>query len=144
MNTSERLPIEFSFSRIDAAASFLWRSGDARRHSIGNLSKALFEACSRPPALILAIAEEVAPQVFTEDLRVGIPICRISSVGSNIYAPTEIPENLSDTISLFWVDEQPEEGSSTRQLLEALQAHQLLTEPFERASVGLEEAFGDS
>lgn len=142
--TSRGVPVEFSFTRIDVAASFLWRAGDARRHAIANLSKVLFEACSRQPDLILALADEVAPQVFTEDLHVGIPICRVSSLGANTHATTEVSENLSDTPGLFWVDEQPDAGSSTCQLLEALRLRQLLTEPFERASVGLEEAFNDS
>ena len=144
MTTSRGEPIEFSFTRIDVAASFLWRAGDAIRHAVASLSKVLFEACSKQPALILALAEEVAPQVFSEDLHVGIPICRVSSLGASIHAPTEIPENVTDTLSLIWVGEQPDAESSTRRLLEALRVRQLLTEPFERASVGIEEGFSGS
>ena len=139
--TSRGEPIEFSFTRIDVAASFLWRAGDASRHAIASLSKTLFGACSKQPALILVLAEEVAPQVFTEDLHVSIPICRVSSQGTNVHAINEIPETLSNTVSLFWVSESPEEGSPPRLLLDALRVRQLLTEPFERASVGLDEAF---
>src|SRR6266542_2301820 len=34
-------PVEFSFSRIDVPASFLWRAGEARRQAITALAKSL-------------------------------------------------------------------------------------------------------
>ena len=137
-------PIEFSFTRIDIAASFLWREGDARRHAVTSLSKTLFEASSGQPNLILALADEVAPQVFTEDLGVKIPICRVSSRSATIHDPTEMPEMLGDALNLFWVGGQPESDDPARHLLEALRIRQLLIEPFDRAEVGLNEAFNMS
>jgi hypothetical protein len=67
-------PIDFSFTRIDVGASFLWRLGDARRHAVTALCKALFAACPKEPALLLSLAEEVSPRVFTEDIEVGAPL----------------------------------------------------------------------
>ena len=142
--TSRGEPIEFSFTRIDIAASFLWRTGDASRYAVAELCKTLFEASSKQPSLILALAEEVAPQVFTEELEVHVPICRVSSLSATVHATTEIPEVLTDTLNLFWVRGQPELESPPRQLLEALRVRQLLTEPFDRAVIGLEEAFYSS
>ncbi|MCI0563868.1 MAG: hypothetical protein MN733_35795 [Nitrososphaera sp.] len=139
--TSRGAPIEFSFTRIGIAPSFLWREGDAARHAVTTLSKAMFEASSKKPSLILALAEEVAPQVFTEDLEVRVPICRVSSLSTTVHATAEIPEILTDTINLFWVGDRPAADSQCRQLLEALRVRKLLTEPFDRAAVGLQEAF---
>lgn len=134
-------PIEFSFTRIDIGASFLWREGDAKRHAVANLSKKLFEATSGLPCLILALEDEVAPQVFAEDLSVNIPICRVSSKTDTIQDPSESAESLGDTLSLFWAGGQPESDDPARSLLEALRVRQLLTEPFDRAEIGLNEAF---
>jgi hypothetical protein len=133
-------PIDFSFTRIDVAASFLWRLGDARRHAVTALCKALFAACSKEPALLLSLADEVSPRVFTEDIEVGIPLCRVAEAGA-IHSPSESSETLAETLHLFWVGEVPAAGSQARRLLEALQSRQLSTEPFERAVTGLEEVF---
>ena len=136
-------PVEFSFTRINVSRSFLWRSGDLLRHAVGALSKALFEASTRKPTLLLALAEEVPPRVFTEDLAVNIPFCRVTSPGATIHAVNELPELISDAINLFWIGGPPEPGSPARLLLEALQVRQLLTEPFERASIGLRETYSE-
>src|SRR5215218_9578947 len=61
-------PIDFAFSRIDVPASFLWRAGEARRHAVASLAAILFQACPKAPALLLALADEVHPNLFTEDL----------------------------------------------------------------------------
>ena len=42
---------------------------------------------------------------------------------------------------LFWLPNAPAEGSVERRLLDALRAGRLLLEPFERAALGLREAF---
>jgi hypothetical protein len=137
-------PIEFSFSRMDVSASFLWRPGDANRHAVASLCKTLFRACSRQPVLLLALAEEVPPQVFTEDLKVSVPICRVSTYDETVQASNETLEVLSDAVNLFWIESAPSQDSPDRRLLEALRARNMLTEPFERALVGLDEAFKDS
>ena len=133
-------PIDFSFTRIDVAASFLWRLGDARRHAVTALCKALFAACPKEPALLLSLADEVSPRVFTEDIEVRIPLCRVAEAGA-IHSPSESSEALAETVHLFWVGETPAPESQARRLLEALHSRQLSTEPFERAATGVEEAF---
>jgi hypothetical protein len=127
-------PVDFTFSRGDVAASFLWRPGEARRQAIASLAVALFSACSKTPVLLLARADEVHPQVFSEDVRIEIPLCRVA-VGSN-----QDDQPTGET-QLYWLDGQPATDSRARQLLDALGSRELLLEPFERAARGIDEAF---
>lgn len=137
-------PVEFSFTRVNVTGSFLWRAGEAHRNAVSSLARALFEATSGQPDLLLALADEVPPRIFTEDLEVRVPICRIATGDTLVHAQQESLEILPDAINLFWIGGIPEEGSKARRLLTALQLRQLLMEPFERASIGLREAFRDS
>lgn len=134
-------PVDFSFSRIDLASSFLWRSGDARRHAVSELCKALFTASSVQPTLLLSLADEVPPRVFTEDIEIRLPLCRVATPGATAHSSSESPETIGEAIHLFWVAGPPGPDSAARRLLETLNAHQLATEPFERAGIGIEEAF---
>lgn len=134
-------PIDFSFSRIDTPASFLWRTGEMRRRAVTALAKALFVASAKKPTLLLVLADEVSPRVFTEDLVVEVPLCRVAGDGTTVHASNESQEWLAEAVHLFWVGEQPEAESPARRLLEVLHGRQLSTEPFERATIGLEEAF---
>ncbi len=139
--TSRGEPIDFSFSRIDTPTSFLWRTGERRRRAVTALAKALFAASAKTPSLLLALADEVPHRVFTEDLMVGIPLCRVAGEGATVQASSESHELLAEAVHLFWVGVQPLAESPARRLLEALHRRQLFTEPFERAAVGLQEAF---
>lgn len=139
--SSRAEPLDFSFSRIDVHSSFLWRAGEARRQAVTSLAKALFQAATRVPDLVLALAEEVPPRVFTDDLEVDVPLCRIATAEMMVQAGSEEEERLSDSLDLFWVHGRPAVDSAARGLIEALNGRQLLTEPFERASIGIEEAF---
>jgi len=123
-------PVNFSFTRVDMPASFLWRTGDKRRRAVTELAKALFNASPVTPTLLLALADEVPPRVFTDDLVISVPLCRIEREGSTAMG------------HIFWVNEQPTPESQARRLLDALHGRRLLIEPFERAAIGLEEAFG--
>lgn len=134
-------PIDFAFSRIDVPASFLWRTGEAKRHAVASLAAVLFEACPKVPSLLLALANEVHPQLFTEDLLVEVALCRVAEGDTVPYAVDESVETLSSTLHLFWVRQTPDDNSTARRVLSALQSRQLTTEPFERAAQGIEEAF---
>lgn len=134
-------PIDFAFSRIEVPSSFLWRPGEARRHAVASLASVLFEACPKPPCLLMALADEVHPRVFTEDIVVDVPLCRIAEGDTVRYAEDETVEDLSNTLHLFWLRQPPDEGTTARVILHALQSRQLAIEPFDRAAVGLEEAF---
>ena len=134
-------PVDFAFSRIDVPASFLWRAGEAKRHAVASLAAVLFHACPKAPSALLALSDEVHPRLFTEDLVVEVPLCRVAE-GDNVpCAVDESVEALSSTLHLFWVGQTPDDNSMARRVLSALQSRQITTEPFERAAKGIEEAF---
>ena len=134
-------PLDFSFTRIDVHSSFLWRAGEARRQAVTALTKTLFQAATRVPTIILALADEVPPRVFTEDVEVGVPLCRVITAEMAVQAASEEKEQLSDSVDLFWVNGRPLPESPARSLIDALNGRHLLTEPFERASIGIQEVF---
>ena len=136
--------MDFSFARVDVHASFLWRPGESRRQAVVALSRTLFTAATNVPHLLVALAEEVPAAVFTEDLAVAIPLCRLAGPSALAYASTESMEELPGAQHLFWVGPPPGEGSDARGLLDALVARQGLVEPFERAALGLQEALAAS
>ena len=134
-------PMDFSFARVDVHASFLWRAGDSRRQAVAALSRTLFTAAAHVPRLLVALAEEVPAAVFTEDLDVALPLCRVAAPTALAYASTESLEELPDAQHLFWLGPPPDAESDARGLLDALVARQGLLEPFERAALGLQEAY---
>lgn len=134
-------PVDFSFTRIDVHGGFLWRAGEARRQAVTALAKALFQAAPKAPTVMLALADEAPPRVFTEDLEVQIPLCRLVTSETTPQARSEEQERISESLDLFWVNGQPSPESLARRIIEALNSRQLLTEPFDRALIGLEEAF---
>ena len=139
--TARGEPLDFSFCRVGMPSSFLWRVGQARQQAVGALIRALFTTGAREPTLLLARAEEVPARLFAEDLDVHVPLCRVAEDAAPSVATGEAPELLADALHLFWVGTPPAPDSPARRLLDALHARQLTVEPFERAGVGLEEAF---
>jgi len=139
--TSRGEPMDYCFSRIDVNASFLWRSGEARRSAVASLLKVLFDAINRTPILVLTLADEIPPMVFSDDLLVEVPVCRMSTGDLAIQGTSEQMETLDSSINVIWASSPPEEESPARTLLESLQATHILLEPFERALAGLDEAY---
>ena len=136
--------MDFSFARVDVHASFLWRPGESRRQAVVALSRTLFTAATNVPHLLVALAEEVPAAVFTEDLAVAIPLCRLAGPSALAYASTESMEELPGAQHLFWVGPPPGEGADARGRLDARVARQGVVEPFERAALGLQEALAAS
>lgn len=134
-------PVDFAYSRIDVHASFLWRDGEAKRYAVASLTNVLFQACPKTPSLLMALADEVHPKLFTEDIHADVPICRVAGGADVERGPGEWPESLSDSIHLFWAGTAPERDSSAHRLLDLLIARQLIMEPFERLAIGIGEAF---
>ena len=137
-------PLDFCFTRVDVHNSFLWRQGDARRYAVTSIVKALFQSSTRVPDLILAMADEVPPRVFADDLHIDVPLCRVSTTDLTVQAASEDLERVTDSVNLIWVTERPDPESDARRLLYVLNERQILVEPFERAATGLEEAFKGS
>ncbi|HVA89791.1 MAG TPA: hypothetical protein VNL71_08095 [Chloroflexota bacterium] len=140
-------PVEFTYNRVETPNTFLWRPADIRRVALRRLTASLLTLCPRIPRLILCLAEETPPELFTQDLTVMLPVGRIArDLESPSPAPPEVvePPGEDGPAHLFWYPAPPEDGTSERALVEALIRRGLLLEPFERASSGLSELFGEA
>jgi hypothetical protein len=134
-------PLEFGFTRVDVRGGVLWRAGEARRRSVTSLTKSLFEASSRVPDVVLVPADEAPPRVFSEDLEVRVPVCRVASGDWGPVAQSEEAQQLSTSLSLIWVNGLPAPDGNSARTIGLLSERQLLLEPFDRALLGLQEAF---
>ncbi len=137
-------PVEFTYNRIEVANTFLWRPADLRRHAQRRLTASLLSACPQLPRLLLCRADEVGPELFTQDLSLSLPVGRLSqdlrAVDSSTGEIAEVAADADDS-HLFWVPAPPGEASSERRLMDALIARGLLDEPFDRAQAGLHEVY---
>ncbi|MEJ7811199.1 MAG: hypothetical protein WKG32_12370 [Gemmatimonadaceae bacterium] len=142
-------PIEFTYNRIETPHPFLWRRDDVEQYAARQLAISLLSLCPKLPRLILCLAGEVGDSLFSRDVRLSVPVCRVVRAGDP--APTSGaapvgagPEGRSGDMAadLSWIPAIPAEDSLEAQLLRELRAHELLLEPFERASAGLREVYG--
>lgn len=140
-------PLEFTYNRVDLPSTFLWRGNDLRRAALRALATSLMEACPREPMLLLCLADEVYHELFCGDLLLSIPVCRIAPLNdATAHSPSEIPETsdkpgLEVVHQLFWFPGKPAEDSVERRLMTRVIDSGLLMEPFERASMGLNEVY---
>lgn len=137
-------PVEFTYNRIEVANTFLWRPADLRRHAQRRLTASLLSAGPQTPRLLLCRANEVAGEIFTQDIALPIPVGRLSPTLQAIdYDTGEIAEVAAGEADahLAWIPAPPAENSPERQLVDALIARGLLGEPFERAQAGLHEVY---
>ena len=133
-------PLEFSSTRIDVPSGVLWRARPTRSRALASLAKALFESTSRVPQVVFALAKETPVEVFSEDLNVQVPLCRVGGHDAGPAAAEEA-QHPSDSVSLLWVNGPPEAGGASAKMIEVLESRKLLLEPFNRAALGIQEAF---
>jgi hypothetical protein len=139
-------PVEFAYNRLELLQRFLWRPDQLRRHVARRLATSLFEICPRAPRIVLCRAEEVDAEVFAQEVVLSVPVARVADESALIgQAAVEQRELLGgeDGVQLFWVGSPPATDSPERGLVDELAKRGLLTEPFERATVGLAEVYGD-
>lgn len=134
-------PLDFVFSRAELPGGVLWRAADARRRAARELVRTLFANCPGKPAVVLSRAEELPRQVFAEDLEIDVSCARLSTDPRHGDGG-EMGDRLDDLVYAFWSGAAPGPGSRARRLVEQLARYDMLTEPFERAVAGLDEAFG--
>ncbi|HWE62173.1 MAG TPA: hypothetical protein VHB98_10730, partial [Chloroflexota bacterium] len=136
-------PIEFTYNRVETPSTFLWRPADIQRAAARRLTASLLELAPRAPRLIFCLATEVPGDLFSRDLAVSMPICRIATSlqGNQEEEVAELIEG-EEPLHLFWYPAPPEEGSPERLLAQTLALYGLLLEPFERASTALDELYG--
>ena len=98
------------------------------------------------PRLIVCLAEETPPELFTQDLSVWLPVCRVARSLLEGPAPLEVdePTEAEEPVHLFWYPAPPEADTPAWALTQQLIRHGLLLEPFARASAGLDELFGEA
>ena len=135
------LPLEFCFTRVDLDDSVLWRKGEARRVAVASLIRTLFNAANRTPDVILGLADEIPPLVFSEDIRVDAPVCRVSTDPAPRRGVSEEIEQLGSSLFLVWSAPPPTEGSVARRLLNVLAERPNPLEPFDRVTAGIAEAY---
>ena len=134
-------PLEFCFTRVDVPTGPLWGRAPAIRRAVAELAKALFQAGGLQPDVVLCLSAETPQEVFSEDIAARLPLCRVL-VGSDGDVPQSgsgLPG--SQEVSLCWEDGVAADDPKARQLTQHLASHQRLLEPFERAGLGLEEAY---
>ena len=139
--SARHLPLEFCFTRVDVSDSVLWEEGRARRVTIASLIRELFRSANRVPDVILGLADEIPPLVIPEELRVAIPVCRISTDPAPRRGPSEEIERLGVSLSLVWCTPPPGEDTVARRLLGVLSEQPDPLEPFDRVAAGIAEAY---
>ena len=135
------VPLEFTFTRIDVRSNVLWKVGQARNHALASLSKALFESTSHIPIAVFALADETPADVFSENLKLEVSLCRVATQEADPATPAGEVQQIADSLSLLWVNGPPVPGGETAKLVDLLEGRRLLLEPFERAALGIQEAF---
>ncbi|MBM4462016.1 MAG: hypothetical protein FJ012_01610 [Chloroflexi bacterium] len=139
-------PLEFTYNRVDAPHTFLWRQADVRRHAIHKLVTSLLGTCPRVPKFIICLADEIDHDLFCNEIRLSIPICRVASVmKATSFSKLEVKTTVEDPQPhhLFWFPDKPAGDSNEHRLLHRLLTRGLLLEPFDRAVVGLKEIYSD-
>ncbi len=88
-------PVEFTYNRVETPSGFLWRPADSRRAAARLLVKSLLAMCPRAPRVIFCLADEMPAEVFTEDIAVDLPVCRVAPYGASIApSPLEAAEQI--------------------------------------------------
>ena len=142
LSTSASLvPLEFCFTRVGTANSVLWGEGQARRLAIVSLIRELFRSTTRVPDVILGLADDIPPLVFSQEIIVETPVCRISTDPAPRRGPLEEIERLGTSLFLVWSTSPPGENSAARRLLYELAEHPDPLEPFDRVAAGIAEAY---
>ena len=128
-------PLSFSFARTV-------RRDGTDECAVSSLARSLFGACTATPVLLFAVAEEAPPQVF-DDVRVGLPCCRVSApamLGASAVSDGRPDENHR---RMLWMAGPPAPSSAPAAILGEIMEGDDPLEPLERAARGLMEAFAD-
>jgi len=137
-------PIEFTYNQIETPHTFLWRKNDIRRYAVKKLVVSLLSLSPKIPRLIFCLAEEVDSELFCQDIHLSIPVCRIApAIKAISYAGIEIQDSLEaeEPMNLFWYPGKPSDDAVELKLLHELTSRGLLSEPFKRAEIGLQEVY---
>ena len=140
-SASQLLPLEFCFTRMDVSDSVLLGVGQSRRVAIVSLIEELFRSMNRVPDVILGLADEIPPLVFSEEIRTEVPVCRVSIDPAPRRGVMEEIEQLGASLFVVWSTPPLGEGAVARRLLRELAEHTDPLEPFDRVAAGIAEAY---
>lgn len=124
-------PLEFVHNSLTAPSGFLWPADQVRSIGIAELSHSLFKACSLDPLILLSRGTIGTPDYCKSVIAPAIPFAQI------------VREDVHKIDSLNWINGQPTAGSAEYMLSEDLRSNGFVTEPFNRARIGLEEMYPD-
>ena len=130
--TGDGTPVSFCFARSERGTE----SGAGFR---ARCIRSVLRSARPSLELVIGFAEELPPTLLLDDLRSGVPVCRVrrlevaAAVGSSASDRERIHED--------WLRESPEPQSAGRVLLDQLMTKFDPLEPLRRAASGLREAF---
>ena len=141
--TSEQTePRNFCFARVDCSG--IRGSAAARyRSALRNVAVSLLRNTYVRPQLLIGLADEIPPGLFSDSFGLDIPFCRIrqaSTIGLN---ENGLSASGFNGHQLLWETERPSGGSEVQRLLRSVQERTEPFEPFQRAAAGVKEAFDD-
>jgi len=90
-------PLEFTYNRVETPNTFLWRPADIRRAAARKLASSLFGLSPRVPRLLLCLATETPPELFSEDISLIIPVGRIAASLAEV-ALHGAPDSLAEVL----------------------------------------------
>ena len=133
-------PLDFCFTRMSRSepSGHPGATGPGRQ---SYLAKSLFQAAASSPILVLGLADEISPELFTRGIRLRTPFCRIGPAEALKRAGLEHGGPVNGRSGLFWSAEQLW-GTSRCTFLEIMERSDPL-EPFDRAAGAMAEAFRD-
>ncbi len=144
-------PLEFAYNRLELLGNVLWRPAARAQAAVRRLAGTLFEAATLTPNLLLCRATAVEPHLFgpAGQLRLEIPVGRIAAAHETVgYSNAEFLAEITTPNSegedqethIFWTE--PPSGPAAA-LFELLAQRGLIWEPFDRATLGLREVYGE-
>ena len=135
-------PLGFSFARMGRRKASAESRGAAEQCAVSSLARSLFRASTASSTLLFGLAHEIPAQAF-DDLKVGLPICRVDPTSPPRTDPVSggKPDRLGQR--LLWVTEPPRPASEAGGALDEIMKSNDPFEPLERAGKALTAAFAD-
>lgn len=133
----------FSFSGA-TCPGYQTPRGEVSSGFLRNLTNSLLSFVQEKPILLLGLTDEIPPGLFADGLGSGIVCCRVSQKAESIQTGGDQTVKGSNGIRLLWETETPGQDSEVQYLLNVIQAKMDLYDPFSRAEVALQEAFGNT
>lgn len=133
-------PQEFVFNHLELLNDVLWRDADRKEGAQRRLCASLFASTTLAPRFLLFGSEQIAPALFGEDggISLAIPAGGVARTEPESDGAFETFNGEGEAI---WTRVDWNFGAPEGELFGLLAQRGLIWEPFERAKLGLREAF---